>query len=97
MGRRRDLKPLSAAIESLTRDLQPQSQIARLQSVWPEAVGETVAGWATPDSLSGDTATFKCIDSVVAHELEMMKSQLLEKLASKLGEGAPKELRFVIR
>jgi hypothetical protein len=34
---------------------------------------------------------------MVAHELEMMKPELLKKLAAELQDGAPSELKFVIR
>jgi predicted nucleic acid-binding Zn ribbon protein len=97
MHRERDLSPLSDALAEITADLQPQTGIARVQSAWPQAVGETVAKWAEPVSERAGVVTFACTDSMVAHELEMMKPELLKKLAKVLPEGAPSELKFVIR
>jgi predicted nucleic acid-binding Zn ribbon protein len=38
--------------------------------------------------------TIDCSDSVWAQELDLMQGQLLERLRDKLGELAPKSLRF---
>lgn len=78
-------------------DVAPQTTLAKVQQAWPVAVGETVAKWASPVSERAGVVTLACIDSMVAHELEMMKPELLEKLANLLPGGAPIELKFVIR
>jgi predicted nucleic acid-binding Zn ribbon protein len=97
MNRRRDLSPLSDALAEITAELQPATGIARIQTAWPEAVGPTVAKWAEPVSERAGVVTFACTDSMVAHELEMMKPELLKKLKKVLPDGAPTELKFVIR
>lgn len=97
MNRRRDLSPLSDALSDLTAEIQPQTALARVQTAWPEAVGQTVANWATPISERAGIVTFACTDSMVAHELEMMKPQLLQKLENVLENGPPSDLKFVIR
>jgi predicted nucleic acid-binding Zn ribbon protein len=38
--------------------------------------------------------TVRCADPVWAEELELMQEQLLERLRERLGEQAPKDLRF---
>jgi predicted nucleic acid-binding Zn ribbon protein len=97
MNRRRDLSPLSDALAEIAAGLQPATGIARVQTAWPEAVGPTIAKWAEPVSERAGTVTFACTDSMVAHELEMMKPELLKKLEKVLETGAPTELKFVIR
>ncbi|MBJ7353871.1 MAG: DUF721 domain-containing protein [Thermoleophilaceae bacterium] len=97
MTRRRDLSPLSGALAEITAGMQPATGIARVQTAWPEAVGPTVAKWAVPVSERAGVVTFACTDSMVAHELEMMKPDLLKKLEKVLDGGAPTELKFVIR
>lgn len=97
MNRRRDLSPLSDALAQLTAEIQPQTTLARIQTAWPQAVGQTVANWATPISERAGVVTFACTDSMVAHELEMMKPQLLEKLKKVLENEPPAGLKFVIR
>ncbi len=97
MARRRDFESIGDVLKGLTGAIEPQTAIARVQSAWPDAVGETVARWAQPVSERAGVVTFACSDSMVAHELEMMKPELLRKLADSLGESAPSELKFVIR
>jgi predicted nucleic acid-binding Zn ribbon protein len=97
MGRRRDFQSIGGAIDELIGAAQPQTALARVQSAWPTAVGETLARWAQPVSERGGVVTFACSDSMVAHELEMIKTELLEKLSKQLPENVPRELKFVIR
>lgn len=97
MTRRRDLEPFSEALGEFTRGVQPSSPIAEIQRVWPIAAGETLAGWAQPISEIAGVVTFKCSDSMVAHELEMMKLELLTKLVEALPDNPPKELKFRTR
>lgn len=97
MGRRRTFRSLSEVTEDLIGRREPQTTLARIQSAWPKAAGETLAGWASPVSERGGVVTFACSDSMVASELEMLKSELLQKLAAELPSGAPSELRFTVR
>lgn len=97
MARRRDFESLSSLLGDLTGEMQPQTAIAKVQSAWPEAVGETVARWAAPVSERAGVVTFACTDSMVAHELEMMKPELLKKLEKTLDGWVPSDLKFVIR
>lgn len=92
--RRRDPFPLADALESVTRDLQPQTALAEIQRVWPEAVGETIAKWATPAAEKDGVLTVHCKDSVTAHHLNAMQDEVLEMLSARLGRAAPKELKF---
>jgi predicted nucleic acid-binding Zn ribbon protein len=57
-------------------------------------VGERIAAVAAPVSERGGEVTVDCADSVWAQELDLMQGQLLERLEERLGEGAPRSLRF---
>jgi predicted nucleic acid-binding Zn ribbon protein len=57
-------------------------------------VGERIAAVASPISERGGEVTVSCSDSVWAQELDLMQGQLIERLQGKLGEQAPKSLRF---
>lgn len=94
MSRRRDPVPIAGALADLTRAAQPRSVLAEVQSRWAEAVGETIAGWARPVSEKGGVVVVSCDDSVIAHELEMIKPELLEKLSRAIDSKAPLDLRF---
>lgn len=81
----------------ITAGMEPATALAKVQSAWADAVGETVARWASPVSERAGVVTFACTDSMVAHELQMMKPELLKKLTKSLSGWTPSDLRFVIR
>ena len=94
MSRRRAPLPIADALAELTRDAQPASVLAEVQRCWADAVGETIAGWAKPVSEKAGVVVVSCDDSVIAHELEMIKPELLEKLARAVATNAPRDLKF---
>lgn len=92
--RRRDPFPLADALTLVTQSLQPKTALAEVQRVWPQAVGELIAGWASPTSESAGTVTILCKDSVTAHHLNSMQTELLEKLAVALPDQPLLALKF---
>jgi predicted nucleic acid-binding Zn ribbon protein len=94
MVRRRDPVPIAGALEALVRSTQPPSALAEVQRRWPAAVGETIAGWARPVAERAGVVVVECDDSVIAHELEMIKSELLGKLRETIETSPPRELKF---
>jgi predicted nucleic acid-binding Zn ribbon protein len=97
MSRNRKPTQISDILADFTAGMEPATALARVQSAWPVAVGSMLAKWAVPVSERAGVVTFACTDSMVAHELEMMKPELLKKLAKQLPDGPPSELKFVIR
>ncbi|MNC93462.1 hypothetical protein D3C83_100940 [compost metagenome] len=65
-----------------------------MQAVWSRAVGEQLAAKAEPVSERDGTVTVECSATVWANELDLMQTQLLERLREQLGELAPEGLRF---
>jgi predicted nucleic acid-binding Zn ribbon protein len=65
-----------------------------VQSAWAATVGERIAAVARPVSERGGTVVVGCSDPVWAQELDLMQERLLEGLRERLGERAPKDLRF---
>lgn len=94
MSHRRDPVPIAGALTDLTRRIQPSSVLAEVQRCWADAVGETIAGWAKPVAEKAGVIVVSCDDSVIAHELEMIKPELLEKLANTVAVNAPRDLKF---
>jgi predicted nucleic acid-binding Zn ribbon protein len=91
---RRAPRPAAAALRAALRRAAPQTRLAALQAAWPGTVGERIAAVARPVSERGETVVVECADSVWAQELDLMQSQLLERLRTDLGESAPRALRF---
>ncbi|MDX6600834.1 MAG: hypothetical protein QOF13_36 [Solirubrobacterales bacterium] len=94
MSRRSAPRPAEQALRAALERAAPKTPLASLQAAWGEVVGERIAAVARPVSERGGEVTVSCSDSVWAQELDLMQGQLLERLRDKLGEQAPKSLRF---
>ena len=99
--RRPGPRPLSAALATLTRELEPQTPIARVQRAWRETAGATLVEEAEPVSERDGTVTVACRSSVWAQDLSLLAPDLRERLNEALGAPAEapvvRELRFVVR
>ena len=66
-------------------------------AAWPEAVGPMVAANAWPARIARDgTLHVNTSSSAWAFELGQLAPEILERLSEKLGESAPKALRFAV-
>jgi predicted nucleic acid-binding Zn ribbon protein len=97
VSRRRAPRPASAAFRAALGRAAPKTPLAAVQSVWAEVVGERVAASARPVSERAGTVTVACSDSVWAQELDLMQERLQEGLRERLGEDAPRSLRFRLK
>jgi predicted nucleic acid-binding Zn ribbon protein len=97
MSHRRVPRPASEAFRTALRQAAPKTRLAAVQSVWDEVVGESVAAAARPVSERGGAVTVACLDSVWTQELDLMQQQLLQALHERLGEDAPRSLRFRVK
>ena len=98
-GKRR---PRNAAPESAA-DLLP-AVVARIGGddrgveqqitlVWREAVGEMLALRTRPEAVRGKTLLVRVSSSAFAHELTLLKGEIIEKLRVALGPGRIQDLR----
>jgi predicted nucleic acid-binding Zn ribbon protein len=94
MSRRQAPRPAGGALRAALDLAAPKTRLAATQAVWAETVGERVAAAAEPISESGGAVLIACSDPVWAQELDLMQEQLLARLRERLGEQAPKSLRF---
>ena len=75
----------------------PQAGMPELLAAWPEAVGPMVAANAWPARIAQDgTLHVNTASSAWAFELGQLGPEILERLVEKLGESAPKALRFAV-
>jgi len=94
MSRRRAPRPAASALRAALRAAAPKTRLAAAQEVWAEAVGERVAAASRPVSEASGELVVACSDPVWAEELDLMQEQLLARLSERLGEAAPRSLRF---
>jgi hypothetical protein len=73
----------------------PAGAIADVVAVWPAAVGDSISLNAWPARIARDgTLHVSTSSSAWAFELGLLESELRERLAKRLGDRAPAQLRF---
>ena len=95
--RRREFRPVSAALETVTARMAPATLLAEIQMVWAEAAGEAFAAAAQPASERDGVLTVSCASSVWAQELDLMSERVVAALNQRLGRPAVSRLRAVAR
>ena len=91
-------------MERLTREVKQelsrfgaQGAMTELVEAWPESVGPMIAANAWPARIARDgTLHVNTSSSAWAFELGQLAPEIAAKLADKLGERAPKALRFAV-
>jgi predicted nucleic acid-binding Zn ribbon protein len=94
MSRRRAPRPASQALRTALGKVAPKTRLAATQAVWEEVVGAQMAAVATPVAERDGLLTVVCRDAVWAEELDLMQGRLLGALRERLGDAAPRSLRF---
>jgi predicted nucleic acid-binding Zn ribbon protein len=91
--RRRDPRPAGHAIAALADRLAPQTTLAEVQRVWPDAVGDVIAAQAEPTSERGGVLTVTCSSAVWAQELDLMGPDVVGRINAALGAETLLSLR----
>jgi predicted nucleic acid-binding Zn ribbon protein len=65
----------------------------RVFDAYAKAAGEMLASRSTPDSFRDGTLYVRTASSALAHELTLLRGQLLERMAGFLGEPIVRDLR----
>ena len=90
-------RPLSTAIEAVTRRVAPAGTLPRTQACWEEVAGPRAAAEAQPVAERDGVLTIRCTSAVWAQELELLSADLLERLREALGDpSAVRSLRLVV-
>lgn len=93
-GRSPSPKLISGALESLRREIAPQTALATAQAAWPGAVGERIAAVTTVTDERDGTLFIECQSAVWSQELALMEPRLRAALAEATGGDPPREIRF---
>jgi predicted nucleic acid-binding Zn ribbon protein len=94
MSRRRAPRRAADAFRAARDRAAPNTRLAATQAAWAETVGERIGAVAQPVSERDGEVVVSCADPVWAQELDLMQGRLLEQLRERLGEDAPRALRF---
>jgi predicted nucleic acid-binding Zn ribbon protein len=91
--RRREPRPAGRAIAALAERLAPQTLLADVQRVWPQAVGELVAAQAEPTGERDGVLVVTCASAVWAQALDLMAPDLVTRINGLLRAGTVRGLR----
>ena len=91
--RRREPRALSHAVAALAERLAPQTVLADVQRVWPDAVGDVIAAQAEPTAAREGVLTVTCSSAVWAQELDLMGPDLVGRINAALGAETVRSLR----
>jgi predicted nucleic acid-binding Zn ribbon protein len=95
MVRHRTPRPLREVLQQAVEGAEPATALAAVQRVWAGAVGDRVAGAASPVSERDGVVTVACESSSWAHELDLLGGQIADQLRAELLENVVLEgLRF---
>jgi predicted nucleic acid-binding Zn ribbon protein len=95
--RRTQPRPLSHAVAALADRLSPQTTLAEVQRVWPDAVGDVIAAQAEPTGEREGVLTVTCTSAVWAQELDLMGPDLVGRINAALGAESVRSLRCSAR
>lgn len=85
---RRSPRSLGFALDALRDSVAPDTLLAQIQRVWPQAVGPAIAAEASPSRERGGVLTVSCSASVWAQELDLMAPTILSQV-NQLLDGSP--------
>jgi predicted nucleic acid-binding Zn ribbon protein len=73
-------RPAAVAIDALSDSLAPQTTISAVQRAWTDVAGDLIAAECEPTSERGGVVTVTCSSAVWAQELDLLSSELIERL-----------------
>ena len=92
------MRRIGDALAPVRTGAAPATLLAAVQELWPQAAGDAVAAEAEPVAEREGVVTVACRSATWAQELDLLQSELLERLRGGLGErgfeGRLERLRF---
>jgi len=86
MRHRRAPRRLGSALRPARGRARPRTLLAAVQEAWPATAGNAIAAEAEPVAERDGVITVACRSATWAQELDLLQSELLERLNSGLSE-----------
>jgi predicted nucleic acid-binding Zn ribbon protein len=86
MRHRRLPRRLGSALRPARVRARPKTLLAAVQEAWPGTAGRAIAAEAEPVAERGGVITVACRSATWAQELDLLQSELLERLNGTLAE-----------
>ncbi len=97
MRHRRAPRRLGSALSPARGGARPKTLLAAVQEAWPRIAGEGVAGQADPVAEREGVITIACQSATWAQELDLLQSELLERLGAALADWDAEGLEAPVR
>jgi predicted nucleic acid-binding Zn ribbon protein len=81
---RRQPRRIAEAVAAALDQTAPRTLLGAVQAVWPAAVGEAIAAQADPVSEREGVIVVACRSATWAQELELLGSELTQKIGAEL-------------
>ncbi len=90
--------PLGSVLPNVLSSIRKEGDAPLLQvwELWDRSVGETIAKNARPSAFKGTLLLVEVTSSAWIHELQFLKSDIINKLNEALGKALVKEIKFKI-
>jgi len=88
--------PLGNVLPGVLRSVRygGDTQLLQVWDLWDNAVGETIARNARPSAFKGRLLLVEVANSAWVHELQFMKSEIIERLNNAFGTVLVEEIKF---
>lgn len=96
MSSRSQPRALGDLVRAVRIESTPQTPLGAIQAVWADALGERIATHAEPVRERDGVVTVACTAATWAQELDLLQTDLLERLNQALAGAQIKRLRFVV-
>lgn len=97
--KRRDMISFKEALEDYFKEKRWDKKIRGYQVInyWEEVVGEEIAQNTQPIKIQGQILFLRVKSSVWAHELNLRKGEIIDKINHKTKEQTVSDLRFKVQ
>ena len=85
---------ISEIVKNFRRDTQ--SDLAKAQTAWEQAVDPAIAAYTRPEALKKSTLLVKVASPALTHRLRFMTPAILEQINLVMGEGRITEIKYKI-
>ena len=89
--KQKELVPLGSVLPNLLKSIRTGSdaQLVEVWELWDDVVGETIAKNARPAAFKGSSSTWM-------HQLQFLKTDIIEKINDAFGKEMVDEIKFKI-
>lgn len=94
-GKRAEPAPIASLLPAAMRRMggEPRVREGRIFAAYERAVGEALRRHTRADALHGSTLFARVNSSALAHQITLLRADILAKMRTDLGDDVPTELR----